>query len=715
MTLHLVNRPVFCLLALIVLLAQTPAAEANPWQADDPTSAIDPFAEPSANTSEAVAPENPDASATEDVEPWPDDSSTAQPDGAGPNEESAGADDADTNTQEGAPAESELDAVSDDHSSNAESLSPASDGDEAAADGKRPTASDPVSVPATAAPRATAPAQTAPATTGDNRPLDSDDLEPVAAAEPTPAPAAATLSPEVPPQLPPLSAEFEPLRAKVQGTLRKYFSRQLNTMEHSPWEMMHGIIAYGVESLFRRGGPRGPAVNAISYVAINGPGHGVRLLMRDSAGRIDAKIGPGLQGHKGQLLAILAQCHVPRDYPFTVEGKKFTLEDLIQTEMATCQADTELTFKLIGLAHYLDTNAVWQDERGGQWTISRLIREEIKQPILKTAACGGTHRLMGLVYAVNKRIQRGLPVDGEFQRALTYTQDYQKYAFALQNRDGSFSTKWFERREDTGDVDRKLKTSGHVIEWLAYSLTDEQLRDPRMVKAVDYLASSLLSDTERTWEVGPRGHALHALRIYNRRVFQQRSVSGSSQTLARRSRSAGAPRPAEAASTPAPAPVARRPAYREPFQPTPATPRVTRERSSVPSGSAVSIVEPSVLAPATREPAAEEPTTAPPATAANTTAANTTAANTTAADTTAADTTAADTTAADTTAADTTAVERVAERASRRAASVPPAPAQPMPADPAAETEQAGPKLGHPLRSARRGSALQHPLRTIIR
>jgi hypothetical protein len=40
-----------------------------------------------------------------------------------------------------------------------------------------------------------------------------------------------------------------------------------------------------------------------------------------------------------------------------------------------------------------------------------------------------------------------------------------------------------------------------------------------MVKAVDYLATLLLSDPRRTWEIGPLGHGLHALAIYHDRVF----------------------------------------------------------------------------------------------------------------------------------------------------------------------------------------------------
>ncbi len=43
------------------------------------------------------------------------------------------------------------------------------------------------------------------------------------------------------------------------------------------------------------------------------------------------------------------------------------------------------------------------------------------------AACGGTHRLMGLSYAVRKREQRGEPITGIYLEAKKYIDQYHKY------------------------------------------------------------------------------------------------------------------------------------------------------------------------------------------------------------------------------------------------------------------------------------------------
>ena len=61
--------------------------------------------------------------------------------------------------------------------------------------------------------------------------------------------------------------------------------------------------------------------------------------------------------------------------------------------------------------------------------------EEMAQPV-RTAACGGTHRLSGLALAVKKRKAAGLPIDGQYAAAQKFVANYQNYAYRLQNGDG---------------------------------------------------------------------------------------------------------------------------------------------------------------------------------------------------------------------------------------------------------------------------------------
>lgn len=316
--------------------------------------------------------------------------------------------------------------------------------------------------------------------------------------------------------LAPLSRNQRALRDKVRSVLKHYYNRPLSTVDRSPWEVMHAMLSYEVHSRVLQAN-RQP-ITAVGWLCFNQPCENRSLLFLNEDGEMRVKVGPALQGHHGQLLALLAQARVRSDYPMKVEGKDFTVADLIEIEKATCYPKTELTFKLIGLQRYLDINARWVNDQGMQWDFPTLVREELRQPV-RTAACGGTHRLGGLALAVKKRRAAGLPVDGVYAEAEKFVANYMNYAFSLQNPDGSFSTEWFKGPGRETDIDRRLKTTGHTLEWLLYAGSEQQLTHYRTVRAVNYLANIMYSNRTRDWEAGPLGHAIHALVLYDRLAF----------------------------------------------------------------------------------------------------------------------------------------------------------------------------------------------------
>jgi hypothetical protein len=316
----------------------------------------------------------------------------------------------------------------------------------------------------------------------------------------------------------PLTRNQIALRNKVRSVLKYYYDHPLNTGTRSPWEVMHCMLAYEVHSRVLKGGPNGDPITTVGWLCFNQPCKGRTLMYLNQNGDMRVKVGPALQGHHGQLLALLAQARVRTDYPMQVEGKDFTVADLIEVEKATCYPNTELTFKLIGLQRYLDINAQWMNDQGMQWNFPKLLREEMNQPV-RTAACGGTHRLSGLILTVKKRQRSGLPVDGEYAAAQKFVANYANYAYRLQNTDGSFSTEWFKGPGAEEDIDRRLKTTGHQLEFLIYASPEGQLTNQKLVKAVNYLSNIMWANRGRDWEAGPLGHAIHSLVLYDRLMF----------------------------------------------------------------------------------------------------------------------------------------------------------------------------------------------------
>jgi hypothetical protein len=305
---------------------------------------------------------------------------------------------------------------------------------------------------------------------------------------------------------------------RVTQTLQVYFTRQVDVEVLRPWSIMHGLIAYGRNSQVV---VRGEHVNAADYLCQNGIGNEMRIMYLEN-GRLKTRIGVGVQGHPGQLLAILAQSNIPLDYKMSVEGKEFTVKDLVEYEKRDCRSGTELTFKLIGLSHYCEPSDVWRNESGEKWSFPRLIREELAEPVSE-GACGGTHRLMALSFAVFQVEKRNLPLAGEWLNAARKLDGYVDRAYALQNPDGSFSTEFFEKPGTENDRIRRCYSTGHIVEWLAFTLPANKMSDPRLTKAVDYLTELMLSTPNYDLDVGPRGHALHALAMYELKAYGKSS------------------------------------------------------------------------------------------------------------------------------------------------------------------------------------------------
>lgn len=327
----------------------------------------------------------------------------------------------------------------------------------------------------------------------------------------------------------PLPPQVRALQPRIARVLNYYHRTQpSDATKDDVWETMHGFLPWGVDAQIRTSQFRQP-VNTIGWICWNKPCRGHRLFeVKD--GKLEAKQGPRVQGHHGQFLAMLAQSYVPPSYEIQVDGQSFTVADLIEFEKATCEPKSELTFKLISLSYYLPADATWKSRDGEDWDLERLLKEEITQKVVG-AACGGTHRLTGIAFAVASRKKAGLPMEGAWAKAQEYLDAYHKYTFQIQNRDGSFSTSWFEGRGMDTDIDRRLQTSGHILEFMIFSLPQEELTSPRMIRAVNYVTTILEQNSKREWSIGPKGHALHALVLYDQLVFGTKPGSRSEQIL----------------------------------------------------------------------------------------------------------------------------------------------------------------------------------------
>lgn len=330
------------------------------------------------------------------------------------------------------------------------------------------------------------------------------------------------------------------LLVKVQRVLDDYYSRPLNTRDDPPWSVLHWGIAYGIDAQVAVGGPSGQRVTALGWLCSNYRTGGKQLIQCSDEG-FSLPVAPGVQGHDAQFLSALAQACVPNSYLLRVGDEQRTVADLVNHEQQTCQAGSEQTFKLIGIAHYQGTQAKWNNARGELWSIERLLQEELKAPVSsREATCGGSHRVLAMNYTAEIRRRETPQLTGIWLEAAKRTKYYQDRAFKLQNADGSFSTAWFDKPEQRDDEERRLITSGHIVELLAFSLSDEQLHDPRFERGVMYVARLLERGRGTKLHRGGMGHALHGLSLYEQRILGTKPGERS-ERLAQE-----LPRPAEA-------------------------------------------------------------------------------------------------------------------------------------------------------------------------
>ena len=227
-------------------------------------------------------------------------------------------------------------------------------------------------------------------------------------------------------------------------TLRR---RRLNTDTQAAWQILHGVLAYGKDFPVDHGeGTSG----VVDFLQRGGDIRGFELqpgrILDESSERrgLVAVMQPGTkagQGHHDQWLAILAQSGLTLTDTILADGQTFTVSDFVEQVKwdVPRNLNQEYSWTLIGLTEYYPTTTFWTAADGETWSIERLVEVETDYG-LGDGPCGGTHRLIGLAMALNKRRREGAPIEGVWLDAADLIERALVNARRFQNQDGSFST-----------------------------------------------------------------------------------------------------------------------------------------------------------------------------------------------------------------------------------------------------------------------------------
>ena len=299
--------------------------------------------------------------------------------------------------------------------------------------------------------------------------------------------------------------------------------RTLTANAHSPWQIFHNILAMRQDTVLRLGDQK---VNAIEWLSKTEPQFDKQpwlLLTKHGAKFHSYTRIYAFEGHPSQFLALLSHSNLPMDYPFHVQGKVVTLNDLVNNSMKEVNTAEEVTWVLWALQHFLKPDAVWVNQLNETWSIERLVQMETSAPVVG-APCGGNHRLYALTRARDKYLASGGQLRGVWYLADQKIKQHIEIARSLQNSDGSFSNEFYKGPGHTTDVNKRFNTSGHTMEFLSASLPKERLNETWVRNAVWMLSRELILNRDTKIDCGPLFHSLNALILYRERIRQNVST-----------------------------------------------------------------------------------------------------------------------------------------------------------------------------------------------
>ncbi len=320
-----------------------------------------------------------------------------------------------------------------------------------------------------------------------------------------------------------IAPNSDPLIDQLTKAIEVTSQRHLTANVHSPWQIFHGILALHQNFKLKLGDQK---VGAIDWVATADPVFdGRKLILVTPHG---AKFHPftrpwAFEGHPAQFLALLSESELPVTFELVSGDKKVTILDMLNNTMMEVNDQEEITWVLWALNRYLKPDAAWTNQRGEAWSIERLVKTQTAAPVHGTA-CGGNHGLFVLSRARDKYLATGRTLRGDWLEADQKVKQYIEVARSLQNSDGSFSANFYQGPKFSNDLNTRLNTTGHTLEFLSIGVAESRLQEPWIRNAAAVLSKDLIDNRKTPADCGPLYHSLNSLILYRARLLKTSSA-----------------------------------------------------------------------------------------------------------------------------------------------------------------------------------------------
>ncbi|MDR0611070.1 MAG: hypothetical protein LBG58_13240 [Planctomycetaceae bacterium] len=324
------------------------------------------------------------------------------------------------------------------------------------------------------------------------------------------------------------------LKKSISAALTVNMKRAVTTQNNTPGDILLMALPYGADAKVYqptvlvdqrdKTTPRGSYIYSIGTLCWNYPCSG-KTLLRSDGKRVYARVGSGFQRRPASFLALLAMSNIMPNYELKVNGGIYSIGHLIASEKAAVSKGSNMSMALVGLSFYGEAGEQWKNEMGETWNIERMVTEELNRSI-DQGSSDVTDWLLGLTAAVKLYEEEGKAVRGPMALAKRQLGTYHEFVLSVQNDQYLWHPKFFLFKGSNPDFYETLYSSGHILRWLLLSLSDKELNDPRVTRAV----TSLLSTVNRiptNLAVGAMTDrqleglalSLHALSVYYQRVF----------------------------------------------------------------------------------------------------------------------------------------------------------------------------------------------------
>jgi hypothetical protein len=212
-------------------------------------------------------------------------------------------------------------------------------------------------------------------------------------------------------------------QARVERVLTKVHGRPLASNSHTPWVIMHGVIAF--ESALQVHDAAGEQqMNAIDYLLEKATYEG-RGIFRETDG-------------------------VPTLPP---RRQYFQVQDHVE--------DQELGWTLVAMSTYVPRHKSWTTADGRRYRVEDVVALAVERDPRRETE-GGPHHLYGVAYALRRYDDRGGPHTGAWAQARAYLDRYVDLARRYQQEDGAFSEVMFRGSRPPHSPRTLVSTTGHL-------------------------------------------------------------------------------------------------------------------------------------------------------------------------------------------------------------------------------------------------------------